>query len=81
MCSWFIYGKRTAPEHWDSVRHRMIPQDKQFRALNIKGERVPRLENAAPFATKEDAQEFLDKILSTRGLQEGVEIEIRYRAE
>lgn len=78
---YYLYGKRTAPEHWDSVLRCMIPQDKQFRALNLNGVRVSRLEDAAPFATKEDAQEFLDKILSTRGLREGVEVEIRYKAE
>ena len=78
--AYFLYGKRTAPEYWDSICRCMIPRDKQFRALNHAGVRVSRLEDAQEFATKEDAEEFLEKIKTTRGLKEGVVVEIRYKA-
>lgn len=72
----FVYGKRTKEEYWDNVRRCMIPQDAQFRALNYDGVRVNKLEDAVCFATKEDAQEWIDK----HNFLDGVKIEIRKKA-
>lgn len=55
---YLIYGKHTK-EWWDGKMRQ--PPDKTFRAINYKGVRVTKLEDAGSFATREDAQEFLDK--------------------
>lgn len=58
--TYLIYGKHTKP--WrGSQDHLLHEPDKMFRAINYQGVRVTKLEDAASFATKEDAQEFLDK--------------------
>lgn len=75
--TYFVYGKRTSPEHWDNGRRCIIPQDTCFRALNVRGERVMKLEQAIPFATREDAQAWLDEKLAKRGHIEGAVFEIR----
>lgn len=77
MGCFFVYGKRTAEKHWNNYRGCWIPQDKQFRALNANGVRVNKLTEAIPFATKEDAEEFINK----HKFLPGVELEIRYKAE
>lgn len=77
MGCYFIYGKRTKERHWNNYRRCWIPQDTQFRAINSKGIRVNKLEDAIPFATKEDAEEFL----ANHKFYEGVITEIRYKAD
>lgn len=77
MTAYCVYGKRTAPEHWDSISRSMIPQDKQFRAVNDRGVRVNKLEEAIMFASKEDAQEWLNKKLEGSGAKDGVVWDIR----
>lgn len=72
-----LYCKRTAPEHWDSLHRVMIPQDKQFRAINSQGVRVSRLEDAIMFAERADAQEWMDKKIEKCGIKDGVEWQIR----
>lgn len=78
---YFIYAKRTAPEHWDSLHRVMIPQDKQFRAINSNGVRVSKLTEAIEFATREDAQEWMDKKIAAQGVKDGVVWEIRKKAD
>lgn len=58
--TYLIYGKHTK-EWWNKQRRRWEDPDKTFRAIDYKGVRVTKLENAASFATKEDAQDYLDK--------------------
>ena len=60
MPTYLIYGKHTK-EWWNREKRRREPADKTFRAIDWKGVRVTKLENAASFASKEDAQEYLDK--------------------
>lgn len=72
---YFVYGKRTAPEHWDSVRRVMVPQDKQFRPLSVKGERVTKFEDAICFAEKADAEEWINR----HSFAKGVKVEVRKR--
>ena len=59
MSEWLIYGKRTQP--WQDAKGKMHYPDKTFRALNADGVRVTSLNKAFSYATKEDAQERLDK--------------------
>lgn len=79
--TFFIYGKRTAPEHWDNFSKVMIPQDKQFRALDYKGRRTTKLTEAIPFATREDAEQWMKEKIAKRGLRDGVVWEIREKKE
>lgn len=72
MPEYLIYGKRTERIH-DKYTGETIPPDKTFRALDAKGIRVNKLENAMSFATKQDAQEFLD----SHGHKPGTIFEIR----
>lgn len=55
---YLIYGKHTK-EWWDGKMRQ--PPDKTFRALNYKGVRVTKLEDAGSFAEKSDAEEYLAK--------------------
>ena len=71
MTQWLIYGKRTEP--WWDDHNKMREPDKTFRALNAQGIRVNKLEEAMSYATKEDAQEIIDK----KGTKKGVIFEIR----
>lgn len=59
MSQYLIYGKRTEAI-LNTDTHKFMGPDSSFRALNEKGERVSKLSDAFSFATKEDAQEFLD---------------------
>lgn len=60
MAEYLIYGKRTKPWYNEKTKEWVEP-DKTFRALTATGIRVTKLKNAMSFATKEDAQEFLDQ--------------------
>lgn len=62
---YLIYGKR-------------IGIDKTFRALDYNGVRVNKLADAMAYATKEDAQEILDKPSIKEKIESGqLEFEIR----
>lgn len=56
MSEWLIYGKRQGL----FVKGRKV-YDKTFRALDGRGKRVITLDEAMSYATKEDAQEIIDK--------------------
>jgi len=71
MPQWLIYGKRTLP--WKSKDGKTHEPDKMFRALDADGCRVNKLDQAFSYATKEDAQERIDKAKP----REGVVFEIR----
>ena len=59
MSQWLIYGKHLTP--WIDSKGKLREPDKIFRALDARGVRVTKLDNAMSYATKEDAQEVLDK--------------------
>lgn len=59
MAEWLIYGKHLTP--WIDSKHKMREPDKTFRALDMHGVRVTKLDNAMSYASIEDAQEILDK--------------------
>lgn len=77
---YFVYVKRTAPEHWNSQRREFIPQDTQFRAINDKGVRVSKLEQAMMFESKEEASEWMQSKIDKRGLVDGVVWEVRKKS-
>lgn len=72
MAEWLIYGKRSKP--WKDRNGRKHEADKTFRALDADGRRVTSLDDAFSYATKEDAQERIDK---AKPDFEGVLFEIR----
>lgn len=74
----FIYCKRNAPEHYDPRRDCVVPQDKNFRAIDALGRRVTRLTEAICFATREDAEEFIEKHQFDK--MSDVQVEIRKRS-
>ena len=54
--AFLIYGKRTGkPVNGEPV------YDKMFKALDYSGKRVVKLADAGTYATREDAQEVIDK--------------------
>ena len=56
MPAYLIYGKRTGKiENGEPV------YDKMFKSLNYSGVRVTKLADAGTYATREDAQEIIDK--------------------
>ena len=73
--AYLIYGKRTGlvdPQTGKPV------YDKTFRALDSWGIRVVKLMDAMAYATKEDAQELLDKPGTKKRIEDGlVQFEIR----
>lgn len=71
MSLFVIYGKRTRP--WIDEHNKYHEPDKKFAALDGKGMRVTKLENAETYVEYEDAQEIIDK----RGAKNGVEFQIR----
>ena len=71
MSEYLIYGKRTKP--WKNKKGYLQQPDKTFRALDAYGRRVTSLDQAFSYATKEDAQERIDKA----NPREGVVFEIR----
>lgn len=72
MPEYLIYGKRIQPIYYPTLRESHGP-DKTFKALNEYGERVSKLSDAFSFASKEDAQQFLDE----HNLRDGCVFEIR----
>lgn len=62
---WLIYGKRTKP--YISKSGNLFEIDKKFAPLDWKGFRVTKKSDAFEYATKEDAQDRLDKIKSVDG--------------
>lgn len=72
MAEYLIYGKRTKP--WRDKKGKLQQPDKTFRALDAQGCRVTNLDYAFSYATKEDAQERIDK---ANPPIEGVIFEIR----
>lgn len=70
---WLIYGKRTEPWYNEDTREWNEP-DTTFRALDAKGIRVNKLEDAFAFAEKQDAEDFLK---SQKYLKKGAVFEIR----
>lgn len=70
--SYLIYGKRTKPVKYGNDK--IGGPDKTFRALTYQGVRVTKLSEAGEYATKEDAQEIVDK---WSGNIPGVVLEIR----
>lgn len=71
MAEYLIYGKRT--QAWKDKEGHTHEPDKTFRALDIQGCRVTKLDEAFSYATKEDAQERIDKTK----LKPGVVLEVR----
>lgn len=72
MAVYGIYAKRTQPLFNWETKETMGP-DKTFMPLNEKGVRVPKNKLTNTFATKEDAQEWID----THDFKDGVEVEVR----
>lgn len=72
MPSYLIYGKRTQPIR-DTNTGELYGPDSRFAALTYGGKRVTKLTDAFEYATKEDAQERIDKM----GGKPGVVFEIR----
>lgn len=70
--SYWVYGRRTEPWYNSDTKEWNEP-DKNFRALNGAGIRVNKLSEACEFATKEDAQQFID----SHSYRDGVKLEIR----
>ena len=76
MSQWLIYGKHLTP--WIDSKHKMREPDKTFRALDMHGVRVTKLDNAMSYASIEDAQEILDKPGTKARIEKGeVAFEIR----
>lgn len=70
--SYLVYGKRT--ERWyNEDDHSWNEPDKQFMPLNMKGIRTRKQDLKDCFATKEDAQEWID----SHSFRAGVKLEIR----
>ena len=67
MSSFLIYGKRTQPIRNTNTGEMMGP-DLTFRALDWNGKRVTKLVDAFEYATREDAQERLDKVKGKPGV-------------
>ena len=65
-----IYGKRT------EILPGMEKPDLTFRALTYNGVRVSKLQDAGTFATKEDAEEHLERN-NKKGIKPGIKFEIR----
>jgi hypothetical protein len=67
MPEFLIYGKRTGyPCNGEPV------YDATFRALDAKGVRVTKLSDAMSYATREDAQEMLDKPRIQENVKKGL---------
>lgn len=71
--SYLIYGKRTG-----KIVDGQPVFDKRFAALDYNGVRVSKLANAGEYATREDAQEVINKPSNQELVKEGLVIyEIR----
>lgn len=74
--SYLIYGKHLIK--WVDSKGKWHEPDSTFRALNYQGVRVTKLSDAGEYATKEDAQEVLDKPKTKERVEKGeVAFEIR----
>ena len=72
MAEYAIYAKRTMPVY-DIKSGKTIPPDKTFMPINYAGIRVRKQDLTDTFATKDDAQNFID----SHKFREGVITEIR----
>lgn len=73
MSVWLIYGKRNG-----FIENGKPIYDRTFRALDSRGIRVNRLENAMAYATKKDAEEILNKPAIQENIKKGLVVfEIR----
>lgn len=71
MAQFAVYGKRTQPiKAFDGD---ICGPDKQFAPLDEKGIRTTKKELTNTFATREDAQEWIDN----HKFKQGVEVEVR----
>ena len=76
MAEYLIYGKHLTP--WVDSKKKLREPDKTFRALDMHGVRVVRLDNAMSYASIEDAQAILDKPGTKARIEKGeVAFEIR----
>lgn len=76
MSQYLIYGKHLTT--WIDKKNKKREPDKTFRALNARGVRVNRLDDAMSYATIEDAQEVLNRPGPQARLSKGeVEFQIR----
>ena len=76
MPQYLIYGKHLTP--WIDKKKKIREPDKTFRALNARGMRVMRLDDAMSYASIEDAQAILDKPGTKARIEKGeVAFEIR----
>ena len=67
--AYLIYGKRTLPiEKIVRGKRYVYGPDKTFRALDYQGRRVVNLNDAGTYATREDAQERIDKATPPAGV-------------
>ena len=57
--AFLIYGKHLTS--WQDKNNKWRDPDSRFAALDARGCRVSRLDQAMSYATREDAQEVLDK--------------------
>lgn len=69
--SFAIYAKMTTP--WRDGANQWHDEDKNFRAINGAGCRVTKLADACVFATKEDAEEFIE----SHSWRNGIKLEVR----
>lgn len=57
--AFLLYGKHMKP--WKDKKGKLREPDSRFAALDARGRRVSRLDQAMSYATKEDIQEILDR--------------------
>ena len=69
MPEYAIYGKRTG---LPGGKYNQPVYDKRFAALTYSGVRVSRLADAGTYATKEDAQEVLNKPETVKRIKDGL---------
>ena len=67
MSRYLIYGKRTEPIRNKDTGEMMGP-DSRFCALDWNGKRVARKTDAFEYATREDAEERLNKVKGKKGV-------------
>lgn len=72
MAIYGVYAKRTQPLFNYETKETMGP-DKVFMPLNERGVRTPKNKLTHTFATKEDAQEWIDN----HNFKDGVIVEVR----
>lgn len=76
--AFLLYGKHT--KSWRDKNGKMREPDSRFAALDARGRRVSRLDQAMSYATKEDIQEILDRPAVKARIERGeVAFDIRKR--